>query len=252
MMEKHARNLGLSEKDLVALSKKKQELLFSCKTALEWEYRNMSKDELLERCRTTLAGFKKSFSRQSKKHILQLLMNPTDPSLIVPVKDNDPLHTMKKKDLVAIAEKHGSFKKSMARQTKDVLIAFIRQHNVHVPSSPDNNRAPRKNKSILLKMTKQQLLDEATHVEGFCQTQHGKTKKTLVDFLSLSRNGSKTQEFKIEKNKDDDNGGTCSPVRVSSYIDDPDELKKRILHVLMRTEPFSSSTDLEKDVSLVF
>jgi hypothetical protein len=178
-------------------------------------------------------------------------MNPTHPSLTVPVKNNDPLETMKKKELVAIAEKHGSFKKSMARQTKDVLIAFIRQHNVHVQSPPDNNPVPHKNKSTFLRMTKQQLLDQAKEVEGFCQEKHGKTKKTLVDFLSPSQNSCRTQEKENEKITEE-NGGGFSPVRVSSFIDDPEELKKRILHVLMSTEPFSSSTDLEKDVSLVF
>lgn len=241
-MHRHAQNLGMTPPPSCT-NKKMITLFLQCPTVVEWkkfEWKQEKKPTLILLCEQHVPGFKKMDARKSKEFLIGLLMStqkqvpaPNTPKVdlspkkISSPKTKHPLENLGKDVLLSYCEKHESFQKSLARQKKEKLVEFILLHKIEVslPTKP------------LAKMTKKELLEECMTRQGFDQKTHGKTKTTLLTFLGKP----------IEKEE-----VGCSPVNIQTLLEnpeDPEVLKKKILHVLMNTSPFQDYPDLEKKVT---
>lgn len=146
------------------------------------------------------------------------------------------LETLSKKDLVQHASTHPDFKKSMAREKKEVLLQFLKERSVNIETTTTAPPTPvlvvpAERPKAVSRMTKAELLDACAKKPGFNANRHGKTRTTLLEFF---------------KGSNDDQGD--EPVNLGCFLETPDNvevIKAAILRLLMDKEPFKTDPELE-------
>lgn len=173
------------------------------------------------------------------------------------------LQSLSKKELLERASLLPHFKKSLAREKKEVLVQFLSAASTattiatttggtgedapSVPLEPPEQATSLEKKTVssLSRMTKAELLEACSTKEGFNKDRHGKTKATLLDFIKgfLPQSQDKKSQ---DKNPIHDEG--IDPVNVGALLDTPDDveaIKLAILRLLMDSAPFQSDPELK-------
>ena len=144
--------------------------------------------------------------------------------------EKHPYEKYTKPHLISYCESDPSFVESMKKHTKKQLISFLVSHHIEVHPP-------------LTKMTKKELRCLCESRVDFDPSQHGKTRDAMQKFL---------QQHTVETHNNEEE--CCSPVNIQDLVedDDPEDaelLKKKILHILMKSSPFDEDSFLESKIS---
>ena len=168
---------------------------------------------------------------------------------------------MSKKELVERASTHAAFKKSLAREKKEVILRFLLEHQVervedHACSNSDDAQNPPLRPpppplatktcatTSLSRKTKAELLEICLQKEGFQPQLYGKTKAAMLQFI-------RTPPPNPQEEEEED--GT-RPVNIGNLLDTPDDprvLRQAILKLLMDKDPFRNDPDLEAKLNKI-
>jgi hypothetical protein len=145
--------------------------------------------------------------------------------------EKHPYEKYTKQHLISYCESNSSFVDSMKKQTKKELISFLVTHKIEVEPP-------------LEKMSKKKLRELCESHVDYNPSEHGKTKETMQKFL---------QHHHIGVDTETQNQECCSPVNIQDLVEDEEEdaemLKKKILHVLMKSTPFHEDSFLDTKIS---
>lgn len=160
-------------------------------------------------------------------------------NIIVPVykgimtTEKHPYEKYTKEYLISYCQSNASFLDSMKKQTKKQLISFLVTHQIQVEPP-------------LEKMSKKELRELCQSHTEYNPSEHGKTKDMMQKFLQQHHHN------KVNIEKQTQNEECCSPVNIQDLVEDEEDaelLKKKILHILMKSTPFDEDSFLESKIS---